>query len=63
MKKFSFLTVLMIFLLHPCFLFSESTIISPVEGTFMNVQSLVIELDDGDEAYYSLSYSDPAVSG
>ena len=43
--------------------FSEKDIISPQEGTFANMQPLVLNVSDGEEVYYSLSSSDPSVSG
>ncbi|MCR4822821.1 MAG: hypothetical protein K5873_08135 [Treponema sp.] len=38
-------------------------VISPVKGTFSNRQSLVLDLSEGEEAFYSYSSSDPLSSG
>ncbi len=38
-------------------------VISPVEGTFNNRQSLVIDVADGAECFYSFTGSDPLTSG
>lgn len=45
-----------------CCLFAQR-VISPVSGVFANRQSLVLDLSDGAEAYYSYSDSNPLVSG
>lgn len=41
----------------------QGTVISPVAGTWENSQPLIIQAADGVEVYYSLSGSDPLVSG
>ena len=38
-------------------------VLSPAEGVWANYQSLVLDLPDGTEAFYSLNGEDPAVSG
>ena len=38
-------------------------IISPVKGSFSNKQSLILDLSDGAEAFYSYSGGDPLLSG
>ncbi|MCR5219119.1 FN3 associated domain-containing protein [Treponema sp.] len=43
--------------------FSSSDILSPAPGQWVNVQPLVINTSDGSEVYYSLTGSDPLVSG
>ncbi|MBB5217925.1 hypothetical protein DYE49_07750 [Treponema rectale] len=43
--------------------FSSKDILSPVSGQWVNVQPLVLNTSDGSEVYYSLSGSDPLVSG
>ena len=63
MKKISFLFLLFLIFFRSLCVFSESSVISPVEGTFSNLQSLILNLEEGDEAYYSFSSTDPSVSG
>ena len=41
----------------------QGTVISPVAGTWENTQPLIIQTTPGIEVYYSLSGSDPLVSG
>lgn len=43
--------------------FSSEDILSPVAGQWVNVQPLVLNTSDESEVYYSLSGSDPLVSG
>ena len=38
-------------------------VLSPAEGVWANYQSLVLDLPEGTEAFYSLNGEDPAVSG
>ena len=38
-------------------------VISPVEGTWANPQSLIIDSEPGTEVYYSLNGGDPLISG
>ena len=45
------------------FAFEFSDIISPTEGTWANMQPLVLDTSDGSELYYSLTGSDPLESG
>ncbi|MBR1911747.1 MAG: chitobiase/beta-hexosaminidase C-terminal domain-containing protein [Treponema sp.] len=47
--------------LNLCFIygFSERDIISPVSGTWNNVQPLVLNVEDGTEIYYSITGTDP----
>ncbi|MBR1405198.1 MAG: hypothetical protein IJ558_13625 [Treponema sp.] len=42
--------------------FSER-VISPVEGTFANKQSLILDVSDGVEAFYSYAHTNPLTSG
>ncbi len=52
--------------LIPCtfaFGFSAGDIISPAAGTWANRQALVLNVEEGTELYYSLSGTDPFVSG
>ncbi|MBQ9238368.1 MAG: hypothetical protein IJ191_03510, partial [Treponema sp.] len=42
---------------------SAFTVINPVAGEWANRQTLVIDLADGEEAYYSLTGTNPTVSG
>ncbi|MFA6937061.1 MAG: hypothetical protein WCQ67_02390 [Treponema sp.] len=65
-KKIRLLSLSLIISLFACanvFAFSEKDIISPVEGTWSNKQPLVLNIQDGSYLYYSLSSSDPLVSG
>ena len=43
--------------------FSAKNIISPIPGTWANMQALVIDVSDGSDVYYSLTSSDPLASG
>ncbi len=43
--------------------FSQTKIISPVEGSWLNPQPIVLEKQPDTEVYYSLSGSDPMTSG
>ena len=75
MKKISLMSV--IFFLMMCSLFAQSTekgwnqvysdegfvIVSPVEGTWANRQSLVLEVPEAYEVFYSFSGSHPMDSG
>lgn len=47
----------------PAAAFSAADIISPVPGVWGNVQPLVLNTADGSELYYSLTGSDPLLSG
>ena len=42
---------------------ADVKIINPVKGVWANKQSLVLELSEGESAYYSLNGSDPRESG
>lgn len=59
MKKFCFLLLFSIF---SFFAFSER-VISPVQGRFANKQSLILDLSDGAEAFYSYTSTNPLNSG
>ncbi|MBQ9908664.1 MAG: hypothetical protein IJM48_02580 [Treponema sp.] len=59
MKKFC---LLLIFSMFSFFAFSER-VISPAEGTFANRQSLILDLSDGAEAFYSYTSNNPLNSG
>ena len=59
MKKCLFVLA---FLLTTCLL-SAQRILSPVPGTWSNKQSLVLDVNDGSECFYSYSGTDPLVSG
>lgn len=61
-KKFVFIFIFLIFSLK-IYAFSKKDILSPCEGTWGNLQALVLNYDDSVELYYSLSGSDPLVSG
>ena len=54
------LLIFLLFLVHGAF---AQHVISPVEGSFANKQSLVLSLQEGEEAYYSLSDTNPLNSG
>lgn len=43
--------------------FAEVTVINPAPGSYANLQSLVIESNQGEEIYYSFSGSDPLAQG
>lgn len=60
-----FCAALLALLLAPlhCFAFSEADILSPVPGTWKNRQPLVLNLAPETELYYSLTGSDPYLSG
>lgn len=62
LKKFVLIFVFFIFSLK-IYAFSKKDILSPREGTWGNLQALVLNYDDSVELYYSLSGSDPLVSG
>lgn len=55
-----FLLTLMFFSLLPAF---SERIISPVGGVFANRQSLVLSLEEGEEAFYSYTNTNPLNSG
>ena len=58
--------ILFIFVLNFCCVltaFSQTKIISPVEGTWMNPQPIILEKQVDTEVYYSLSGTDPLKSG
>lgn len=59
MKKFC---LLLIFSMFSFFAFSER-VISPADGTFANKQSLILDLSDGAEAFYSYTSNNPLNSG
>lgn len=51
------------FLLLPLPFFAVSRVVSPVEGVWGNRQSLVLNVTDGAECFYSYSGTDPLTSG
>ena len=51
------------FLLLPLPFFAVSRVVSPVEGAWSNRQSLVLNVADGAECFYSYSGTDPLTSG
>lgn len=57
-----FVLILFLFGAFANFAFSER-ILSPVQGTFSNKQTLLIDLSDGSEAFYSFSGENPLESG
>ncbi len=63
LKRFFLYGVVFFFSVNMLSAFSEKDIISPQKGTFSNMQPLVLNVSDGEEVYYSLSSSDPSVSG
>lgn len=62
-KSFALKIAFSLFLAHSVFAFSAEDIISPQQGTWENVQPLVLNVNEGEEVYYSLTQSDPLVSG
>ncbi len=58
-----FLSLTFISVSFSVFAFSKENILSPVEGKWSNVQPLVITSSEDCEIYYSLTNSDPLVSG
>lgn len=50
-------------LVLPAAAFSAEDVISPLPGVWGNVQPLVLNVPDGSELYYSLTGSDPLLSG
>ncbi len=58
-----FVFSLLFFVKFQAFSFSKSDIISPKSGNFHNLQALVLRNQDDDDIYYSLTGSDPLVSG
>lgn len=63
--KFKLRTIVFAFFLlcGTAFAFSDRDIISPSAGVWGNVQALVLDAGDGSDLYYSLTGSDPLVSG
>ncbi len=61
-RYFLFL-LLSIFYIYSVYAFSKDDIISPSEGEWNNIQALVLDTGDGSELYYSLTGTDPLVSG
>lgn len=58
------LALLFSFVLFPCFaLIPNSTVLSPVAGTWANPQPLIIDTQPGTEVFYSLNGEDPLKSG
>lgn len=62
-RLFSLSLIISLFACANIFAFSENDIVSPAEGTWSNKQPLVLNVQDGSYLYYSLSSSDPLVSG
>ena len=58
-KKIVFVSVLILIFSFSVF----SQIINPVEGVWANKQSLVIDLEEGDSAFYSFNGENPEVQG
>lgn len=58
-KKIVFVSVLILIFSFSIF----SQIINPVEGVWANKQSLVIDLEEGDSAFYSFNGENPEVQG
>ena len=54
-KKIVFVSVLILIFSFSVF----SQIINPVEGVWANKQSLVIDLEEGDSAFYSFNGENP----
>lgn len=63
MKRFSLTAVFISLISLGAFAFSEKDIISPAAGTWCNQQALVLNSFNATEIYYSLTGSDPFVSG
>ncbi|MDO4507289.1 MAG: chitobiase/beta-hexosaminidase C-terminal domain-containing protein [Spirochaetales bacterium] len=63
MKRISLAAVLFSLISLSAFGFSEKDIISPAPGTWCNQQALVLSSSNASEIYYSLTGSDPFVSG
>ncbi len=61
--KKRFILILFSLLIGLFSLYAQSTVISPTSGLWANYQSLVLNLPDGYEAYYSLTGENPLVSG
>lgn len=62
MKIMRFSALFLAFFLANSAIYAER-VISPCEGSFSNRQMLVLNTEDGAECFYSLSGSDPLVSG
>lgn len=52
-----------LFLVFGFSLFAEVTIVNPAPGSYANLQTLVIESNEGEEIFYSFSGSDPLAQG
>lgn len=52
-----------IFLFSSFAVFADFSVVSPVPGTWANKQVLLLSLENGQEAYYSINGTDPLVSG
>lgn len=52
-----------IFLVASFSLFAEVTVVNPAPGDYANLQTLVLEANDGEEIYYSFSGTDPLSQG
>ncbi len=63
LKKSFTLLLLSLVLEAFCNAFELKDVISPVAGTWENLQSLVLNTEYGSEVYYSLSGTDPLISG
>ncbi len=57
------LSLLIVLFVAQVFAFSEVKIISPAPGQWANRQTLVVEITDGEEVFYSFSGTDPLASG
>nr|WP_318711027.1 chitobiase/beta-hexosaminidase C-terminal domain-containing protein [uncultured Treponema sp.] len=63
MKRFYLAAAVLSLISLSAFGFSEKDIISPASGTWCNQQALVLASSQASELYYSLTGSDPFVSG
>ena len=59
MRKFLFCIIFLFITLGFAAAFSEQDIISPVSGTWNNMQPLVLNVENGTEIYYSFTEIDP----
>lgn len=60
MKKYFFAPILFLAVFS---LFAEVIVVNPAPGSYANLQTLVIEANEGEEVYYSFSGSDPLAQG
>ncbi|MBQ9623863.1 MAG: hypothetical protein IJR39_11110, partial [Treponema sp.] len=62
MRKFFLALLTVFFSLGAVPVFSER-VISPVQGKFANKQSIILDLSEGEEAFYSYTNTNPLDSG